>query len=303
MDKEDAEPVEGEDEEAEEDSYLSGAFAGTTLIMNILIIILAIIVFGVAIALLLLCRRLVNTKCCLCARKIVRKLEGKLMFNSLLRAALESYYLVSITTLYGIAHASLGSSEEAVTFAVGIGTTLYLILFPILQYRFLQRKQSTLGEDTVLEKYESLYQNVDHFKRQALRFTLYFCVRRFAFALTIVFLEMSIVAQVMAADVAVLGMLAFFLGLPMKNRINNFIQIFNEVIVCVCVVSLFIFTDFIPDPVERYDYGYKFLYLIAFSIGVNVLILIASIIFGIYQAIRKMILKRRYEKQMKIIAE
>ena len=136
---EDAGLVDEGNEEDEESSYLTGAFAGTTLIMNILIIILAIILFAVFIILMLLCRRLVNTKCCNCVKTILRKLEGKLMFNSLFRAALESYYLVSITTLYSIANTFLESSEEFVTFAVGIATIIYLILFPILQHRFLLR--------------------------------------------------------------------------------------------------------------------------------------------------------------------
>ena len=279
------------------------SFAGSTLIMNILIIIIAIIFFTLLIILLLLCRRLIMTKCCQCVKDLLRKLEGKLMFNSVLRACLESYYLVSISTLYGLANASLGSSEELTTFAIGIGTVSYLVLFPILQYRFLLKKQASLGEDTVKEKYESLYQNVDYYKKRALRFTLYFCMRRFAFAAIINFLGKSLVSQILAADFAVLGMLSFYLGLPMSNRINNFIQIFNEIVVCLCIVSLVIFTDFIPDPVDRYDYGYVLLYLVAFSISVNIVILLSSIILSIYKMIKKKMMKSRYEKMMKGLME
>lgn len=120
-------------------------FDGTTLVMNILIVILAIFFLLSLIALILLCRRLVNTKCCNCARTVLRKIEAKLMFNSILRAALESYYLVSITTLYGIANSSFSSSEELVTFFIGLGTLAYLVLFPLLQYRFLLKKHGELG--------------------------------------------------------------------------------------------------------------------------------------------------------------
>ena len=93
---------------------------------------------------------------------------------------------------------------------------------------------------------------------------------------------------------AILGMLAFYVGgLPMTDKANNFIQIFNEIVVCLCIISLVIFTDFIPSPVDRYDYGYILLYVIASSISVNVLILLATIAMSIYKAIRKMVLKRR----------
>lgn len=157
--------------------------------MNILIVIIAVIFFAFLITLLLLCKRLINTKCCNCARTVLRKAEAKIMFNSLLRAALESYYLVSITTLYGIANSSLSgsSSEEYVSFFFGLATLAYLILFPILQYRFLCRKHKELDQVVVKEKYGSLYQNVRHEKRAALRFTLYFCMRRFCFAVAICF--------------------------------------------------------------------------------------------------------------------
>lgn len=104
----------------------------------------------------------------------------------------------------------------------------------------------------------------------------------------------------MVADLAVVGMLAFYLGVhPMSDRLNNFIQVFNEVVVCACVVSLVIFTDFIADPVDRYEYGYTLLYVVAASICVNVFILLASIVLALYGTIRKAILKRRYTKMMK----
>ena len=42
----------------------------------------------------------------------------------------------------------------------------------------------------------------------------------------------------------------------MQNGLNNFIQIFNEIVVCFCVISLVLFTNFIISPIDRYDYGY-----------------------------------------------
>ena len=92
---------EGEEEEA---SYLETVFAGTTLLMNILLIALVLMLFAIVTALLILCRRCVRTKCCGCAKTSLRKIESKIMYNSLLRAALESYFLVSIGAVYGVRH-------------------------------------------------------------------------------------------------------------------------------------------------------------------------------------------------------
>ena len=103
---------------------------------------------------------------------------------------------------------------------------------------------------------------------------------------------------------AVLGMLAFYVsGRPMVGYMNNFIQIFNEIVVCSCIVSLVVFTDFIPDPVVRYDYGYTLLYTVAGCMGVNVLILIFMIMWGIFTGIQKFLRKKRYEKAMKVLQE
>ena len=98
------EDLEENSEEVEEASYLEQAFAGTTLIMNILVIILVLILFGSLIALLVLCRNLVKAKGCKLAQTALRKAESKLMFNSVLRAALESYFLVCIGTIYAVIH-------------------------------------------------------------------------------------------------------------------------------------------------------------------------------------------------------
>lgn len=113
-------------------------------------------------------------------------------------------------------------------------------------------------------------------------------------------LKDSIVLQILAGDAAILGMLSFYVaGAPMLDKFNNFIQIFNEIIVCLALASLVLFTDFIGDPVERYEWGYTLLKLIAASVMVNVFILLATIVFVIYNAIRKLFFKRKIAKKMK----
>ena len=63
-----------------------------------------------------------------------------------------------------------------------------------------------------------------------------------------------------------------------------------------CVVSLVLFTNFIISPIDRYDYGYKMMYVVAVAICINVMILIASIIWSIYKTIRNMYRKRAWKK-------
>lgn len=213
-----------EDDEDEEASYLDSTYAGTTLIMNILLVILVLILFGLLITCLVFVRRCINNRCCDCFKKIVRKLESKLMFNSVLRAMLESYFLVCISTLFGLYNAKFSDSEYATTFGIGLLMLAYLILFPILQHKFLMKKFEKLGEETYHDKYGSIYMNVDHGRRHSLRFTLYFCIRRLTFALAIILLKGCLVAQILVADFAVLSMIIFYVSnMPMSDRFNNFI--------------------------------------------------------------------------------
>ena len=114
--------------------------------MNILLIVIVMILFIVLIIVLILCRCLIVRKCCKCAQTLLRKLENKLMFNSVLRAVLESYFLVCITAIYGVKNARFDPAENTTNFIFGVVTLIFLVAFPIQAHRFLLRKQNNLGE-------------------------------------------------------------------------------------------------------------------------------------------------------------
>ena len=89
-------------------------------------------------------------------------------------------------------------------------------------------------------------------------------------------------------------MLSFYLGgKPMIDGPNNFIQIFNECIICFVIVSMVVFTNFIPSPVDRYNYGWYLLYFIGASVCVNMIILAVNITKIVYMAIKKRMMKKR----------
>ena len=70
----------------------------------------------------------------------------------------------------------------------------------------------------------------------------------------------------------------------MESRLHNVIQLFNEILVLLCVWLMFLFTDYVPDPVTRYDLAWKLIYLVAFAIGVNLLLLVIMIAKDITRA-------------------
>ena len=79
---------------------------------------------------------------------------------------------------------------------------------------------------------------------------------------------------------------------------NNFIQIFNECIICFVIISMVVFTNFIPNPVDRYNYGWYLLYFIGASVCVNMIILVVNITKIVYMAIKKRMMKKRLTKHI-----
>lgn len=144
-----------------------------------------------------------------------------------------------------------------------------------------------------------MYQNVNVEKSHSLRFTLYFCLRRIIFAFAIIVLKDAVIIQILVTDLTVMGMLSFYVaGLPMIDGPNNFIQIFNEIIICFVIISMVIFTNFIPNPVDRYDYGWYLLYFIGASVCVNMIILAVNITKTVYMAIKKRMRKKLLTKHI-----
>ena len=171
------------------------------------------------------------------------------MFNSLLRALMQTFFYVCLsmwTTLMAAPSSNGSASEGTTNLILAIVTLLFTIAFSIFSYRFLQKNFSSLPNDTFKVKYDSLYQNLDYYNLKTLPHTLWFLMRRLAFSALIVFATHSIVIQVLLADILSTLLLVFFSRVrPMINWLNNAIQIFNEVVVLVSVWLMFHFTEFV----------------------------------------------------------
>jgi hypothetical protein len=113
-------------------------------------------------------------------------------------------------------------------------------------------------------------------------------------------LKDSLVFQIMVTDMTVLAMLCFYVAnKPMVDKPNNFIQIFNECVISLCIVSMVVFTNFVPNPVDRYNYGYKLIYFIGASVLVNMSILAINIVKIVYKVIKKCLFKKKLTKHIK----
>jgi len=60
-----------------------------------------------------------------------------------------------------------------------------------------------------------------------------------------------------------------------------------------CIQSMFLFTNYVPDPQMRYDMGQKVLYLVACNIVLNLLVLLAILIKKICSGVSTWKTKRK----------
>ena len=169
-------------------------FKGTNIFMNILLVILAITVLATAILLCLGCKYLVLSRCPRCFHTLVDKLLRKLMWNSFLRAILESYLTTAIFVFISArgfdAYTLEGRMEILTTTIIGV----FIVGFPFKAWNFMFRNMNELTTPNYRLSYDSLYQNVDTLKGPiALSFTLLFCLRRLAFAYSVSYVQQTIV--------------------------------------------------------------------------------------------------------------
>lgn len=84
----------------EDETSIYKSLKGTNLLMNSLLILLALTVVLLIIGLILVCRKYVMPRCCGCMKSTCSYISNKLMFNSVIRGLLESYFPLSIATFY-----------------------------------------------------------------------------------------------------------------------------------------------------------------------------------------------------------
>ena len=71
-------------------------FSGTTILMNILFLVLVFVIFVTIILLVGCCKYIIIPMCPGCCNTVIRKVERKIFWNSVLRACLETYLATGI---------------------------------------------------------------------------------------------------------------------------------------------------------------------------------------------------------------
>lgn len=278
------------------------ALGGSSIIENVLFIVLVLFAISLLICLIVAIRNLIVRRCKPVIVNLVLMIERKLMFNAILRAILESYLALSISMWFSWRNNRVASLPD---FLTNLVITSYCFLFPFWQYRHLirNRKRIVDKEREFSQRFDSLFTSIERLKLESLAFTLVFLARRLAFAYTICHLDYTISVQVLALDALSTAMLAYYItNAPMVDGVNNFIQAFNEVVILIAIWCMFLFTDYIVDPVKRYEFGNWYKYLLTLNVLVNVVILIWNILALLVSKLRLAYVRRQAMKKVQAVS-
>jgi hypothetical protein len=92
-------------------------------------------------------------------------------------------------------------------------------------------------------------------------------------------------------------MLGYFLKVrPFERSVENFLQVFNELVVLISIIHLFVFSDgLVVTSNSKIGAGWSFVFLVIIQIAVNSLLYFGVMSYDTYQSIKRIIgdLKRK----------
>lgn len=236
-DLERSQTIEAETGQSAKSRGLTEKFMGSNALMNFLMVLFALSLLVIVITLVLCCKYVLVPACPSCFRGLITKIEHKLFWNSLLRAFMETYLSSAIFFFFSLNRIETFDAKGKTELLTWLAMGLVLFLFPIQMVRFLLNRREELYKQVNRQRYGSLYQNVDVYKGPvAISYSFYFCLRRLIFALIVTHSFRTIVMQVFWIDFLTTALLVYYIQvLPMEDKINNFIQILNELVVLLSI--------------------------------------------------------------------
>jgi hypothetical protein len=215
------------------------------------------------------------------------------MWNSVLRYIAQSYLNTTISCMLNLmTYSDLTLKEKVLTPFMFV----YATLIPIVFYKILNKRKAILGHKDMVASIGTLYMNQDTFKQSVVHYIVIFIVRRYVFAMTIAFVS-NIVAQLYITIMCSLLTLWYLLvWWPMDNRLQNMLAVFNECVLLISCYLLFLYTDYVPTPEMKYDFGDYLLYVLYIDFGLNFILLIIEIVRIIKMNVKRILLHRKLRK-------
>lgn len=112
--------------------------------MKVLYTLCFLLLLGLLIALVLFCRNKVVPRCWSPIQKLVALLEAKIMFNSVIRACLQTFFATSIVLFYTVRQLNFSSPEGISDIFLVVLVTVYIFGFTFGSLKFIRKHSDDL---------------------------------------------------------------------------------------------------------------------------------------------------------------
>jgi hypothetical protein len=167
-----------------------------------------------------------------------------------------------------------------------------LVIAPVIMLGFLVKNKRFLTDPSFKTRFETLYLNLKTDNFFIIFCTFIFLLRRFFFALSIVFLKEYVAFQLGINLLLSAGMMIFMThAKPYDSRLQNFFELYNEMTI-LATILLFLplaINDITPDI--RYKIGYALMALCLSNVLANWINLMCSIVAGVAVIIKRLCIK------------
>ena len=151
-----------------------------------MVLIIILIVVALLIALIVFCKRKILPKCCPSGLKLLNFIQSKLMYNSILRALMQTFLANCIAMWLALSSYDVSSIQGAIDFLLAVIVLVFTVMFPVMAYKFLHKNEEIVSQPTFKAKFDSIFQNVDYHNKKALAYASLFLGRRLLYAFVIV---------------------------------------------------------------------------------------------------------------------
>ena len=228
-------------------------------------------------------------------KRIFNTVKASLMWEKALTWSTETYLSMAIGTLYAVK--SLRETNFLVLKITVPLFMVYLAIWPLIIFFILHRNRLFLNRKTIQESIGSLYLQFDTNKQSCTHFTMFFLYRRLLFALIINFTDQYSVLQLASFCLTGLALFTYILyWQPMESKMYNGLAIFNECILFVLGFQIYLFTEYVAEPEQRYTLGKSMLWLVYFDIGVNLVALGVDIVLNAIHWTKRILILRKHKK-------
>mmetsp|Transcript_20920 Transcript_20920/g.28177 ORF Transcript_20920/g.28177 Transcript_20920/m.28177 type:complete len:315 (-) Transcript_20920:320-1264(-) len=203
------------------------------------------------------------------------KLKNYLFSNGTVRLYMLAYLNLCLFSLLNISEMRWidGIKAQAASNVISIMIFASTIIVPIVLLAYYWFKRDKWTDEAFQEKYGTFLEGLRHDKDHQICFMVYqttYFARRFLLCLTLVYWQKFFWGQLLIQYICSLFLIIFVQWVkPLDNRHANNMATFDECATILVLYMLMYFSDFLPDPVVRNDFGIAYIVIVVVYAGVH----------------------------------